>query len=547
MAVGSYVSPPPHRFAFAEGDGKQNTLIVDLPSLQSLEGVELDVSETEVRLLLPGGTIPARIALPPGLAAAAGEAQKLPASGTGGAAAKFSRKKGQLTLAWPADPVSADPAPTVQLDTCSTPAAAPGPAPVAAPATVPAPVVAPAPAAALAPVAAPALAAALAPAPAAAPAKAYGSIWNANSWHWEEQKCLDVARAEVLRAFERCEVEELRHVSKLNGAGIRLKDIEVTGEASVALRKGKRTLFYELSASFKWEARDEFGGPLGAKGTGNATGLTQEEEEVPDVSVQVSAGSSGGVEAKAAGGWLRLEGARLLAERLRGEALAPAILTAVVEKADPEADRNRRAEEQARAEAALSATRSEQARIAAEQREREQASRKAAQPVAAGEAVTGSVWNVNAWHWEEKPMTEWSKQWLQRELGGLRVQLLSGLADASLTDLKVSGDASVSVRKGRPIVLFLLSLECRWTARASSEGLGEARGSLRVPEFSSEEGAQGSAVEIDITRDESKGRISSAFRKEGLRAVRAALAGFVEALMDQLPKAPGAGAQPAPS
>eukprot|EP00438_Fugacium_kawagutii_P032907 Skav229625 [mRNA] locus=scaffold1753:171844:182397:- [translate_table: standard] len=35
-----------------------------------------------------------------------------------------------------------------------------------------------------------------------APAPAFGSIWNKNSWHWEEKNCIDLATAEVQKILE---------------------------------------------------------------------------------------------------------------------------------------------------------------------------------------------------------------------------------------------------------------------------------------------------------------------------------------------------------
>eukprot|EP00913_Durusdinium_trenchii_P034002 g31829.t1 len=154
------------------------------------------------------------------------------------------------------------------------------------------------------------------------------------------------------------------------------------------------------------------------------------------------------------------------------------------------------------------------------------------QPTA--EAVSGSVWNVNAWHWEEKPMTEWSMKWLTRELQGLAIRLLSGLATLEFRDIQVTGDSSVSVRKGKPIVLYLLRLECRWEATATAQGLGDAKGALILPEFSSEDGPKSSLIQVETSSDESRGRLASAVRKEGIPAVRELLLRFEEALRSQL-------------
>jgi len=133
-------------------------------------------------------------------------------------------------------------------------------------------------------------------------------------------------------------------------------------------------------------------------------------------------------------------------------------------------------------------------------------------------------------------MTQWARTYLERELGALTpMQLMDGLAEAEFRKLQVSGDASVSVRKGKPIVLFQMSVECQWEVTTYAHGLGEAKGRLCVPDFNSEEGAD-STLEIEVARDDSRGRLGSAFRRDCTRKVHAVLTGFVEALTNQLPR-----------
>jgi len=263
--------------------------------------------------------------------------------------------------------------------------------------------------------------------------------------------------------------------------------------------------------------------------------LTQEADDEPGVEIEVSTSSGGGPEARAAGQWMRRAGAKALVQALSGETLHPAILAAEVAQANPAADLERRKAEEAKAaEAARSAAAAEQKRIATEQRLRESESR-ANRPQPGNPEVAGSVWNVNGWHWEEKPMTEWSRSWLSKELSSLSgLQLLSGLAEAEISAVQVFGDASVSVRKGKPIILFLLRIEAKWEMAPTCAGLGDCRGSFILPEFSSEEGSSNSLVKVEVGKDESLGRLGSAFRKEGVAAVRGVLARFEEALRSQL-------------
>eukprot|EP00927_Polykrikos_kofoidii_P040156 TRINITY_DN34372_c0_g1_i1.p1 TRINITY_DN34372_c0_g1~~TRINITY_DN34372_c0_g1_i1.p1 ORF type:complete len:608 (+),score=93.77 TRINITY_DN34372_c0_g1_i1:92-1915(+) len=364
--------------------------------------------------------------------------------------------------------------------------------------------------------------------------KAYGSVWNANSWHWEEKNCMDLVRTEVRRLLCDDAAKSLRHVVALGGAGFLFSDIETSGEASFSLRRGKRILCFELAVAFRWECRDEFGGQLGARGTASIVGITQDEDS-PEASVVVSTSSSSSREARSAVDWLKSQGTRLLSESFGGSSLAAKLIEVEEARSDAEADIARRlAEKEAVAEAQRLCG-GVQSQIAAEQQQREKEFRQS-QPSREefGETVQGSIWNVNAWHWEERPMTEWSRSWLERELACLSVNLLSGLAEFTVSKTQVCGDASVSVRKGRPICLFQLSLECRWAASPRVDGLGEAIGKFSVPEFTSEDPIERVTIDVEVIRDQSKGRLTTSAKAEGAPAVRKVLFRFADALRGQL-------------
>jgi len=57
---------------------------------------------------------------------------------------------------------------------------------------------------------------------------------------------------------------------------------------------------------------------------------------------------------------------------------------------------------------------------------------------------------------------------------------------------------------------------------------------LRIPEFSSEDGAENCALHTATRKDSSSGRLTAAFRKEGVARVRVVLADFVASLRAQI-------------
>lgn len=508
----------PHRFVRGHG---QHSLVLDLPALVCFDSVELDINSTTVRILIPNAS-PACISLP----------QHIQSETVGAATAKFSRKRNQLTVAWPfltfSEEELLDVAGAVcnwrqddgRTETCDQQAdqiqskslsafcagkdveanAAPDNDPGSFPShgeknDLAAPT-------------------------------AYGSIWNTNSWHWEEKTCTEIAKKSVFGALASAEAGCLRYVREIEGASVVLKDIEVTGKAAIWIRKGKRILSLDISVAFNWDMKDEFGGSLGAKGTGKSGTITEDDDGPSKVEIKVSSSSFGGKEARKACDWLRSHGVILIGECLHGQELARAILTADADQLNPEADQARRKEELNKTEAARQANVAIQKKIAEDQCIRESVGFQAARTGAS--SATASSWNVNAWHWEEKPMDRWSHAWIQSALGELRIELFGGSAEAVLSDVEVSGDASVSIRKGQSIVLFSLNVSSKWRATGC---YGDARGSLKIPDFNSEDGVRSPI----LVEPEPRGNaLVAAFRKESGREVKNIMNKFIEKLAEQL-------------
>ena len=75
------------------------------------------------------------------------------------------------------------------------------------------------------------------------------------------------------------------------------------------------------------------------------------------------------------------------------------------------------------------------------------------QPVQVNKPIegTGSVWNVNSYHWEEKSVGKWSEETLKRILSSFtHTTMMSEIKIVEITTLK--GESSVSIRKGKKII-----------------------------------------------------------------------------------------------
>lgn len=74
---------------------------------------------------------------------------------------------------------------------------------------------------------------------------------------------------------------------------------------------------------------------------------------------------------------------------------------------------------------------------------------------------TGSVWNTNSYHWEEKSVNKWAEEKLKAVLSGFTHQWQD--AKFIIKEIKeFKGEASVSIRKGKKIVAYDYAITLAW-------------------------------------------------------------------------------------
>lgn len=80
-----------------------------------------------------------------------------------------------------------------------------------------------------------------------------------------------------------------------------------------------------------------------------------------------------------------------------------------------------------------------------------------AQPISG----TGSVWNTNSYHWEEKNVNTWATETLKNVLSTFTHEM--DKSNLTITDVTtVTGESSVSIRKGKKLVTFDYQIELKW-------------------------------------------------------------------------------------
>lgn len=267
---------------------------------------------------------------------------------------------------------------------------------------------------------------------------AAGSVWNKNSWHWEEKDYNKVAHQKIVEALESIELKIPA------GEPVKLTNVQPSGFASISVRKGKKVIVFEFSIAMNFASSS-------SSGTVKIPEFSNDELD-PTLRVDLGSGDESVKE------FLRKDG---------GKQIKTALSKFVefmnsLETGDQlmESDKLRREEELARAKQAEADKGLEKKQIA------EAFEAKEIESVASKTFVEASVWNPNSYHWETRKLDKWAVEWIMDQL-----------KTPEFSNVSVSGEAENSIRKGKKISIFNLKIEGQYAGCPFS-----------VPSFSNEEG-----------------------------------------------------------
>ena len=103
--------------------------------------------------------------------------------------------------------------------------------------------------------------------------------------------------------------------------------------------------------------------------------------------------------------------------------------------------------------------------------------------------------NPNNWHWVNKDVSGWTRQWLEDNLTKLEAQ--NGDVEARISKIQsMEGDVDVSQRKGKVITIFDVKLVLEYTGSTPDET--EVSGTITVPEVAHDTEEDEYVFEIDI-------------------------------------------------
>ncbi|KAK7421525.1 Co-chaperone [Neonectria magnoliae] len=103
--------------------------------------------------------------------------------------------------------------------------------------------------------------------------------------------------------------------------------------------------------------------------------------------------------------------------------------------------------------------------------------------------------NPNNWHWVNKDVSEWAKQWFEENLG--KIEAENGDVKAKISKVQsMEGDVDVSQRKGKVITIFDVKLTLEYSG--SAPGADDVSGTITVPEVAHDTEEDEYVFDVDI-------------------------------------------------
>jgi activator of HSP90 ATPase len=342
-----------------------------------------------------------------------------------------------------------------------------------------------------------------------------GSIWNKNSWHWEEKNYTKKSTDYITEKLQTISVPILTprmsvvKISKIN---------ECKGSAVISIRKKKQVYIYEFEVECEWEAEETEGDEVG-KGKLKIREFYQDDDP-EDVEIEVTAEKSDEYHDECR----RQIGIKVRPEIVKViESFKELIKQIDADEAKIRQDGEQRMKAEEETKKAEESKGTEKQAIFEEAKAKEQemkaniaAMKVAAQEIPVKDKGTGSVWNANSYFWEEKNYNKWSKDKLEDYIGKFKHTVPGGSLE--VTECEIEGEASISIRKGKKIYSYDFQITLKWTVTLK-EGETESKvtGIFKFPEISNAVYDDDEEFQIDIeykTGEESRDKIHAHIKGE---------------------------------
>lgn len=139
--------------------------------------------------------------------------------------------------------------------------------------------------------------------------------------------------------------------------------------------------------------------------------------------------------------------------------------------------------------------------------------------------------NPNNWHWVNKDVSAWAKDWFEQNLTKLAVEEGDTKAEISKV-VSVDGDVDVSQRKGKVITIYDVKLVLEYSG-SNDEGQ-EVSGTITIPEVAHDTEEDEFVFDIDIYSDaKEKQPVKDLVRSKLVPQLRAEFLRLPKALIDE--------------
>ncbi|KAF1952572.1 Aha1domain family protein [Byssothecium circinans] len=137
--------------------------------------------------------------------------------------------------------------------------------------------------------------------------------------------------------------------------------------------------------------------------------------------------------------------------------------------------------------------------------------------------------NPNNWHWVNKDVSGWAKEYLDKELSQIEAEQ-DGVTAEVTNVMSMDGDVDVSQRKGKVITLFDVKVKLEYSGK-NKDG-EEASGTITIPEVAHDTEEDEYVFEIDVYSDDaSKQPVKDLVRSKLVPQLRKSLAKLGPALV----------------
>ena len=111
--------------------------------------------------------------------------------------------------------------------------------------------------------------------------------------------------------------------------------------------------------------------------------------------------------------------------------------------------------------------------------------------------------NPNNWHWVNKDVSEWTREYLTTELVGLKAEKDGHTAEISKI-LSMDGDVDVSQRKNKVITIFDVKLQLEYTGKVQKgEETTDVSGTITIPEVAHDTEEDEYVFEVELYGEDS--------------------------------------------